>query len=109
MIDRTSRPKRIRRSVDTERAQHIERLRHERIPVLRVARIVGRNVATIGRVLVEHGQSRVKAHDPQGVFIERLVTDSKPAYRSHLFARTCQALVIKHTFTLAWPLQLSPI
>jgi len=34
-----------------------------------------------------------------GVKIKRLLTDNGPAYRSHLFARTCQALGIKHTFT----------
>ena len=34
-----------------------------------------------------------------GVKIKRLLTDNGSAYRSHLFARTCQALGIKHTFT----------
>lgn len=33
-----------------------------------------------------------------GVTIKRLITDSGPAYRSQRFARTCQALGIKHTF-----------
>lgn len=37
-----------------------------------------------------------------GVSIKRLITDNGPAYRSQLFARTCQALGIKHTFTRAY-------
>ena len=36
---------------------------------------------------------------PLGVTIKRLITDNGPAYRSQLFACTCQALGIKHTFT----------
>jgi len=34
-----------------------------------------------------------------GVTIKRLITDNGSAYRSRLFARTCKALGIKHTFT----------
>ena len=34
-----------------------------------------------------------------GVRIERLLTDNGGAYRSKVFARACQALGIKHTFT----------
>lgn len=34
-----------------------------------------------------------------GVRIKRLITDNGSAYRSRLFARTCEALGIKHTFT----------
>jgi transposase InsO family protein len=34
-----------------------------------------------------------------GVTIKRLLTDNGSAYRSKLFAKTCQALGIKHTFT----------
>jgi transposase InsO family protein len=34
-----------------------------------------------------------------GVTIKRLLTDNGSAYRSRLFAKTCQALGIKHTFT----------
>ena len=34
-----------------------------------------------------------------GVRIERVLTDNGPAYRSKLFAKVCQALGIKHTFT----------
>lgn len=34
-----------------------------------------------------------------GMTLKRLITDNGPAYRSQLFARTCQALGIKHSFT----------
>lgn len=34
-----------------------------------------------------------------GVTVKRLLTDNGSAYRSKLFAKTCQALCIKHTFT----------
>lgn len=34
-----------------------------------------------------------------GVRIQRVLTDNGSAYRSKLFARTCQALGIKHSFT----------
>ena len=34
-----------------------------------------------------------------GVRIERVLTDNGPAYRAKLFAKVCQALGIKHTFT----------
>ena len=40
------------------------------------------------------------AHDAAlSVQIKRLLTDNGPAYRSQLFARTGQALGIRHTFT----------
>lgn len=34
-----------------------------------------------------------------GVSTKRLIADNGSAYRSGLFAKTCQALGIKHTFT----------
>ncbi len=37
-----------------------------------------------------------------GVRIKRLITDNGSAYRSRLFARTCRALGITHTFTRRW-------
>ena len=44
-------------------------------------------------------QSAVAHYAALGVRIERLLTDNGPAYRSRLFAKTCQALGIKHSFT----------
>lgn len=185
LIDRSSRPVRTRTTVDVELTQRIERLRRKRMPMRRIAQIVGRSVATISRVLAQLGLSSLNAVDPKepivryeheapgdllhmdmkklgriatpghritgnprnhtrgvgwevahvaiddhsrvgfvqmypneqwpsvvafleaavahykalGVTIKRLITDNGPAYRSKLFARTCQALGIKHTFT----------
>lgn len=185
LVDRPSRPVRTRSTVDAELAQRIERLRRKRMPMRRIAQIVGRSVATISRALAKQGLSSLKALDPKepvvryehkapgdllhmdmkklgriaapghrvtgdprdhtrgagwevahvaiddhsrvgfvqihpdekrhsvvaflqatvahykalGVTIKRLITDNGPAYRSLLFARTCQALGIKHTFT----------
>ncbi len=185
LIDRTSRPLRTRSTVDSKLAQRIEQLRRKRMPMRRIAQVVGRSVATISRVLAQLGLSSLRALDPKepvvryeheapgdllhmdmkklgriaapghrvtgdprdhtrgvgwevahvaiddhsrvgfvqmhpdekrpsvvafleaavahykalGVTIKRLITDNGPAYRSQLFARTCQALGIKHTFT----------
>jgi transposase InsO family protein len=185
LIDRTSRPARTRSTVDAELTLRIERLRRKRMPMRRIAQVVGRSVATISRVLAQLGLSSLKALEPKGpvvryeheapgdllhmdmkklgriaapghrvtgdprdhtrgvgwevahvaiddhsrvgfvqmhpdekrpsvvafleatvahykalgVTIKRLITDNGPAYRSQLFARTCQALGIKHTFT----------
>jgi transposase InsO family protein len=185
LIDRTSRPLRTRSTIDAQLALRIERLRRKRMPMRRIAQIVGRSVATISRVLAQLNLSSLKAIDPKepvvryeheapgdllhmdmkklgriaapghrvtgnprdhtrgvgwevahvaiddhsrvgfvqmhpdetrpsviafleatvahykalGVTIKRLMTDNGPAYRSQLFARACQALGIKHTFT----------
>jgi len=47
-------------------------------------------------------QAAVAHYAALGVKIKRLLTDNGPAYRSQLFARTCQALGIKHSFTRAY-------
>lgn len=185
LMDRSSRPTRTRTTVDAQLALRIEQLRRSRMPMRRIAAVVGRSVSTISRVLATAGLSSLKALDPKpvlvryereapgellhmdtkklgrievtghratgdrrdrtrgagwefahvaiddhsrvgfvqmhpdekklsaveflkaavahyealGVRIKRLITDNGPAYRSQLFARTCQALGIKHTFT----------
>lgn len=48
---------------------------------------------------VEFLKAAVAHYQALGVHIKRLITDNGAAYRSQLFARTCQALGIKHTFT----------
>lgn len=48
---------------------------------------------------VEFLQAAVAHYQALGVRIKRLITDNGSAYRSRLFAHTCQALGIKHTFT----------
>ena len=185
LLDRSSRPDKTRSTVDAALATRIEQLRRTRMPMRRIATVVGRSVATISRVLAALGLSSLKALDPRpvliryereapgellhmdtkklgrivrpshrvtgnrrdsvegagwefahvaiddhsrvgfvqmhqdekklsavdflkaavahyqalGVKIKRLITDNGPAYRSRLFARTCQTLGIKHTFT----------
>lgn len=185
LMDRSSRPTKTRTRLDSELLQRIEQLRRGRMPMRRIAAIVGRSVATISRVLARLGLSSLKALEPRepivryereapgellhmdmkklgriavpghritgdprdhtrgvgwevahvaiddhsrvgfvqmypdekrpsvvaflqaavahyralGVTIKRLITDNGPAYRSQVFARTCQALGIKHTFT----------
>jgi transposase InsO family protein len=185
LIDRSSRPATTRSTVDAPLLLRIEQLRRGRMPMRRIAAIVGRSVATISRALQRLGLSSLKALEPRepvvryeraapgellhmdmkklgriavpghrvtgdprdhtrgvgwevahvaiddhsrvgfvqmypdekrpsavaflqaavahyqalGVTIKRLITDNGPAYRSQLFAHTCQALGIKHTFT----------
>jgi transposase InsO family protein len=48
---------------------------------------------------VEFLQAAVAHYAALGVRIKRLITDNGSAYRSKLFAKTCQALDIKHNFT----------
>jgi transposase InsO family protein len=185
LLDRTSRPLKTRSTVDAQLAERIEQLRRARMPMRRIAALVGRSVATISRLLAGLGLSSLKALDPKptivryereapgellhmdtkklgrivrpshrvtgdrrdtvdgagwefahvaiddhsrcgfvqmhsderkesavqalkaavahygalGVKVKRLLTDNGSAYRSKLFAKTCQALGIKHTFT----------
>lgn len=185
LLDRSSRPARTRCTVDAKLDERIEQLRRARMPVRRIAGLVGRSASTISRLLSRKGLSSLRALDgPQpviryereapgellhmdtkklgrivrpshrvtgdrrdgvdgagwefahvaiddhsrcgfvqmhaderkesavhalkaavahykalGVTVKRLITDNGSAYRSTLFARTCQALGIKHTFT----------
>jgi transposase InsO family protein len=187
LMDRSSRPEKTRTTLDAELRERIERLRRTRMPMRTIARVVGRSVATVSRVLAALGLSSLKALEPikpvvryersvpgemlhldtkklgrivrpshrvtgnrrdsvegagwevahvaiddhsragfvqvhadekktstvaflqatvahyaaLGVRIQRVLTDNGSAYRSRLFARTCQALGIKHSFT--WP------
>jgi transposase InsO family protein len=185
LMDRSSRPGRTRTTVDDELRTRIAQLRRQRMPMHTIARVVGRSVATISRVLGTLGLSSLKALEPKapvvryerstpgemlhmdtkklgrivrpshrvtgnrrdsvegagwevahvaiddhsrasfvqvladekkdtavaflkaavthyaalGVRIQRVLTDNGSAYRSRLFARTCEALNIKHSFT----------
>ena len=185
LLDRSSRPVQTRTTLHACLLQRIEQLRRNRMPMRRIAAVVGRSIATVSRVLAGLGLSSLKALDPKqpvvryereaagellhmdmkklgriavpghrvtgdprdhtrgvgwevahvaiddhsrvgfvqmypdekrpsvieflyaavahyralGVTVKRLITDNGPAYRSQLFARTCQALGIKHTFT----------
>ena len=185
LMDRSSRPHRTRTTIDQELQTRIEQLRRSRMPMRTIARVVGRSVASVSRVLASMGLSSLKALDPVqpvvryerstpgemlhldtkklggivrpshrvtgnrrdsvegagwevvhvaiddhsrvgfvqmqadekktsavdflkaavahyaalGVPIQRVLTDNGSAYRSQLFARTCQAMGIKHSFT----------
>ena len=185
LLDRSSRPLKTRSTIDAELTARIEQLRRARMPMRRIAAVVGRSAATISRLLAGMGLSSLKALQPQapvvryerdapgellhmdtkklgrivhpshrvtgdrrdasrgagwefahvaiddhsrcgfvqmhnderkesavqalkaavahyralGVTDKRLLTDNGSAYRSRLFAKTCQALGIKHTFT----------
>ena len=183
--DRSSRPDKTRSTIDAELRARIERLRRDRMPMRRIAQVVGRSVSSISRLLATVGLSSLKALEPVkpiiryerstpgemlhldtkklgrierpshritgdrrdasrgagwevahvaiddhsraafvqvhadeqktttvdflraaaahyaalGVRIQRVLTDNGSAYRSRLFARTCQAQGIKHSFT----------
>lgn len=185
LLDRSSRPLRTRTALNDALLQRIEQLRRQRMPMRRIATVVGLSVATVSRVLAHLSLSSLSALDPKepvvryereapgellhmdmkklgriaapghratgdprdhtpgagwevahvaiddhsrvgfvqilpdekrssvteflhaavahyralGVIIKRLITDNGPAYRSQVFAKTCQALGIKHTFT----------
>lgn len=62
--DRSSRPQRTRDSIDEDLAERIERLRRARMPMRRIASVVGRSVATVSRSLAGLGLSSLKALDP---------------------------------------------
>lgn len=62
--DRSSRPDRTRSTVDAALAQRMEQLRRARMPMRRIAAVVGRSVATVSRFLAGLGLSSLKALDP---------------------------------------------
>lgn len=64
LLDRSSRPVRTRTSVNAHLAERIERLRRNRMPMRRIAGVVGRSVATVSRLLAGLGLSSLKALDP---------------------------------------------
>lgn len=64
-MDRSSRPVRTRSTVDEELRTRIEQLRRQRMPMRTIARVVGRSVVTISRVLATLGLSSLKALKPK--------------------------------------------
>jgi transposase InsO family protein len=69
LSDRSSRPLRTRSSVGAELAQRIEQLRRNRMPVRRIAAVVGRSVATISRCLARLGLSSLRALEPAAMVV----------------------------------------
>lgn len=66
---------------------------HSRLGFVQMHEDEGKNSA------VAFLRAAVSHYAALGVTIKRLITDNGSAYRSGLFAKTCQALGIKHTFT----------
>ena len=62
--DRSSRPGRTRSTVDAALEHSIEQLRRLRMPMRRIAELVGRSVSTVSRRLARLGLSSLKALDP---------------------------------------------
>lgn len=65
LFDLSSRPHRTRTTLDDVLLARIDRLRRDRRPMQAIARIVGRSVATISRVLKRLGLSNLRALDPR--------------------------------------------
>ena len=63
LLDRSSRPAKIRTSLDQALCQRIELLRRARMPMRHIATVVGRSVATVCRLLAQLGLSSLKALD----------------------------------------------
>jgi transposase InsO family protein len=64
LADRSSRPRRTRSTVDESIARSVEQLRRLRMPMRRIAELVGRSVSTVSRWLARLGLSSLKALDP---------------------------------------------
>lgn len=64
LVDRSSRPRRTRMSVDDVVQRSIEQLRRLRMPMRRIAELVSRSVSTVSRTLARLGLSSLKALDP---------------------------------------------
>lgn len=64
LMDRSSRPQRTRSRLDASALERIEGLRRQRMPMRRIAGVVGRSVATISRALRTLGLSSLKALEP---------------------------------------------
>ena len=64
LADRSSRPRKTRSTVDELLEGTVEQLRRLRMPMRRIAELVGRSVSTIGRLLARLGLSSLKALEP---------------------------------------------
>ena len=61
LVDRSSRPLRTRSTVDQPLGGRIEQLRRARMPLRRIAELVGRSVSTVSRLVSRLGLSSLKA------------------------------------------------
>ena len=69
LADRSSRPKRTRSSIDEPLGRQIEELRRTRMPMRRIAELVGRSVSTVARWLARLGLSSLRALEPPAVVV----------------------------------------
>ena len=65
LVDRSSRPLRVRAPTPARVIKRIERLRRQRMTIVRIAEQVGVSKATVGRALKRAGMSRLKDLDPE--------------------------------------------
>ncbi len=79
LFDASSRPHRTRTTLDDALLARIDRLRRDRRPMRVIARVVGRSVATVSRVLKRLGLSSLKALDRRADIVryERAAIESK--------------------------------
>ena len=64
LVDRSSRPRRMRSSMDEAEIKRVEQLRRSRMPLRRIAELVGRSVSTIARLVARLGLSSLRALEP---------------------------------------------
>jgi transposase InsO family protein len=64
LADRSSRPRKTRSTVDQSLGQRIEKLRRARMPLRRIAGLVGRSVSTISRWVARLGLSSLRSLEP---------------------------------------------
>ena len=92
LYDRSSRPQTTRTTCDAALCRRIEQLRRSRMPMRSIARIVGRSVSTISRLLARLGLSSLKALEPANLAVryerqrpgELLHMDTKTVSYTHL-------------------------
>jgi len=65
LLDRSSRPTRIARQTHPERVEQVLRLRRHHDSGPQIARRLGLSTATVARILVRHGLSRLKSLEPK--------------------------------------------
>ncbi len=63
--DRSSRPARTRTTIDAAVRERVEQLRRSRMPLRRIAQLVGRSLATVSRLVERLGLSSLKALEPR--------------------------------------------
>ena len=91
LMDRSSRPSKTRSTVDDGLRTRIEQLRRARMPMRTIARVVGRSVATISRVLATLGLSSLKALEPKAPVVR--YERSTPGEMLHLDTKKLGCIV----------------